>query len=232
MLHTVEPTIGPRGAKKILVVSHERSGTHFLMNTIADNFGYVSDPWCDIDDDRVVNPYYAPNIKAYLQGFEGVPVLNLFKTHFEYAFFEPIIDWLVEEFRVFYIKRSDPDVLKSLRKHIEALPWNAGPKTETWAEFCHAPPSGGLLRYQMREHRSVSMRLRRHWEDWMWNLPGRVKKKIIYVEYEALNERFEQAVEDIGRQLGLMPVHYPPVRPGRFDRVITPEKEKRYAETA
>jgi hypothetical protein len=40
----VDPTYGPAGTRKIIVASHERSGTHFLMNTLADNFGYVSEP--------------------------------------------------------------------------------------------------------------------------------------------------------------------------------------------
>ena len=45
------PIIGqtdPR-EKKIIVFSHERSGTHFLMNTIGENFGYNNLQWIDID---------------------------------------------------------------------------------------------------------------------------------------------------------------------------------------
>ena len=34
---------------KVMVVSHERSGTHFLMNTIALNFDYISAPWINLD---------------------------------------------------------------------------------------------------------------------------------------------------------------------------------------
>ena len=45
-----------RKTKKVIVISHERSGTHFLMDTIALNFGYVGDfdergaaRWIDLD---------------------------------------------------------------------------------------------------------------------------------------------------------------------------------------
>ena len=31
------------------VVSHPRAGTHFLMNTLGMNFGYISAPWIDFD---------------------------------------------------------------------------------------------------------------------------------------------------------------------------------------
>ena len=32
-----------------MVVSHERSGTHFLMNALASCYGYVSQPWINFD---------------------------------------------------------------------------------------------------------------------------------------------------------------------------------------
>jgi len=34
-------------AAPVMVVSHQRSGTHFMMNTVAACFGYVSNPWLD-----------------------------------------------------------------------------------------------------------------------------------------------------------------------------------------
>ena len=33
---------------KVLVVSHERSGTHFVMNSLALNLDYVSSPWINL----------------------------------------------------------------------------------------------------------------------------------------------------------------------------------------
>ena len=40
---------------KVLVVSHERSGTHFMMNSLAANFGYVANPFMNLDSSLGVN---------------------------------------------------------------------------------------------------------------------------------------------------------------------------------
>ena len=41
--------LAPEDVKKAMIVSHERSGTHFLMNTLDKNFPYISQPWINFD---------------------------------------------------------------------------------------------------------------------------------------------------------------------------------------
>jgi len=222
MVKYVEPTLGPPGTKKIIVASHERSGTHFLMNTIADNFGYVSEPWFDIDDDRVVNPYAHENIQNFLSGVEGQPVLNLFKTHFEAGFFNGIWLWLLNEFHIVYIYRNSIDTLKSLRRHIMDLPWKAGP-IEDEELFPYSEPCGALLRYQLNQYPTLFYRHTEHVEGWR-RLEKERNFPIHYIEYEQLNEDFNNTVAMLGHKLELLPLRWPPIRPSRDERTITPER--------
>ena len=48
----------------VMVVSHERSGTHFLMNALAACYGYVSAPWVNLCLPTVnSNSYYPPRVR-------------------------------------------------------------------------------------------------------------------------------------------------------------------------
>ena len=56
-----------RTPASVLVVSHERSGTHFLMNSIARGYGYTSTPWVDMDYDSMpINFFHPPAIAGAL----------------------------------------------------------------------------------------------------------------------------------------------------------------------
>src|SRR5215469_1383683 len=51
----------------VMVVSHERSGTHFLMNALASCYGYVSAPWVDFDRPTFnINYFYLPEVQDLL----------------------------------------------------------------------------------------------------------------------------------------------------------------------
>ena len=221
----VDATYGNPGTRKIIVASHERSGTHFMMNTLSDNFGYISDPWVDIDGDRLVNPYAPENIRSYLSGAEGRPVLNLFKTHYPAEFFDGIADWLLGEFTIIYMMRKTEPTLRSLRKHIKDLPWNAGPvldDSEPDEKFFHTSPCGGLLRYQMRQYRFLWERHHEHLKGWGMKEPW--ASQVIHVDYDDLDKDFDATVVRLGRMIGMFPIHEKPKRPGRDDRVIKADK--------
>ena len=42
-------TVSDEPRRKVAVISHERSGTHFLMNTLAANCDLIAKPWWDLD---------------------------------------------------------------------------------------------------------------------------------------------------------------------------------------
>ena len=212
----MEITIVPDRIPKVIVASHERSGTHFLMNTIADNFGYISEPWIDIDWPEVQNPYPAENFKAFLSQFQGRGVLNVFKTHFPFDFFEPVFDWLLTHFTVFYIYRQLEPCMASLCKHINGWPWKMGPEAENGEQLAGMEPSGALLRYQMEQKENCAIRWRDHQQSW-FRAEG-----VHFVQYERLDNDFDTEVRKIGKVLDAHVTDI--VRPSRGERVIISEE--------
>ena len=215
------PIKGKEGTRKVIVASHERSGTHFLMNTLAYNFGYVSDPWIDIDIEQVINPFAASNIADFLNHFFGEPILNTFKTHFPAEFFLPILNTLLDDYQVFYIHRNGAETMNSFAKHLNAYDWYAGPKVRDGMELATAEPSGYLMRYQWGQIPDMHARWKAHVKGWML-LPEKYRDRIIYVKFEELNLRFENTVKEIAKALGRPPVKNI-TRPSKYEHVITPE---------
>ncbi|TPW17031.1 MAG: hypothetical protein FD130_819 [Halothiobacillaceae bacterium] len=189
-------------SKKACVVSHERSGTHFLMNTLALNFGYVSEPWWNLDYETGLNFYSHRNIERYLRQAHNQPVPNILKTHHHVDFFSETLDYLTDQFHVYYIYRDPQDVMCSFWRMLRGLSWSEGPKTETVGEFMRAAPSGGLMRYQQNQASNMLQRWRSHVEGWLAEAEGYYSGRIFIVRYEDLNKNFNQTVSVIGQSMG------------------------------
>ena len=108
--------------KKLIVVSHERSGTHFLINSITNNSGgvygrpYPLEPYKDVYHD---GPYddpkeYKEYVYAWLNSYRGVSESKIFKTHHKAEFFKDYLADIKEEYHILYIRRNPLDVLTSL----------------------------------------------------------------------------------------------------------------------
>lgn len=195
-------TFSSEDKKKIIVFSHERSGTHFLMNTIAANFGYIGMPWVDLDTATIPNPYDPAAVWNYLRQFIGYSVLNVFKSHYPFEFVSPVMDKILMEYEVFYIWRQDIEALfDSFARHIAAYEWNSGPAVDGCV-LMKAGPSGALLRYQPRQYHSMLDRYTFHTTAW---LESAKDFNIHVVRYEDLDEVFETEVKKIGKTLGRRP---------------------------
>ena len=81
----------------VIVASHERSGTHFLINTLALNFGF-SQKWIDSDITSGADFYLASHFRTYLTCLEHTSKGRIVKEHHHPAFFEPLFDELREKF--------------------------------------------------------------------------------------------------------------------------------------
>jgi len=223
MSYTFNVSFGPDHIKKVIVVSHERSGTHFLMNTLAENFGYISFPWINLDLDYPVN-YWAPeNVLNFLNLMKSKPVLNTLKSHHEVGFLLPILDEILEEFHLFYIYRDGNDVMESFYKHLNFYDWDVGPRAASGAELARMQPSGAMLRYQKRQYPTIWDRWQNHVTGWLAEINDRDKRKITAIKFEALKEDFNRTVQFIASCLGRN--CFNPVKPHRYDRVITPDEE-------
>ncbi|OQX08253.1 MAG: hypothetical protein BWK80_48380 [Desulfobacteraceae bacterium IS3] len=210
--------------KKAIVISHERSGTHFLMNTLALNFDYIAQPWINFDFDLGLN-FHAPQaFLAFFKNMQDKPGLNIVKSHHHFDFFSSIADALSEQFHIFYVYRDPRDVMVSFWRIIQNLPWDEGPKTETVGEFMRAEPRGGNLRYQKEQSPTMLHRWKRHAESWtdFAKAQGNTEK-VILIRYEDLNLKFEETVKDIGERIS-RPARKIPVRPDLRNNVVMPGK--------
>ena len=144
----------PNGRLPIMVVSHERSGTHFTMNALASCFGYVSNPWIDIDRHQFnINYFHAPSLKTLLLNVAGLRARQPGQ--------EPSRVRILQAFRarrprasinIVYVYRNPADVMSSFWRFLHTWDWVEGPTVDTALGFATAAPMGQLMRYQFRQY--------------------------------------------------------------------------------
>ena len=203
---------------RILVASHERSGTHFTMNALAANAGYISNPWINLDYQTGLN-MHAPQVMAQVfAAYAKKPALNIVKSHHQIAFFEAALPSILKDFRIVYVVRHPRGMLPSLMRYLNAWSWDEGPRCATPAELMRQEPSGAMLRYQKRQVPNMVARWRAHVEPWARK--ARETPGIEVVRYEDLDERFEETMAGLMDRLGLPPG--PLKRPQADREVVLP----------
>lgn len=182
------------------MVSHERSGTHFLMNSLAKCFGYIANPWINFDISTLPVNFYAPkNIVEYFEQFRGKTIVNIFKSHHPYAFFEQVLPSIIDEFHIFYVYRDPRDVMLSMWRYLNTLHWYEGPKTVSPKELIRQQPSGRLLRYQWNQEPSMIHRWRTHVDGWTLGVPENMRSRVTLIRFKDLAQNFEQVIRSIGQ---------------------------------
>ncbi len=183
--------------KHILVISHERSGTHFLINTLARNFGYP-ETQIDLDNTRQVNWRDSDATLRWLRSFPTPESPRIFKSHHSIEFFDAIIPQLQDNFHTFHISRDGRDVMTSFWVYLNRLAPGWGPRTETVGQFMRATATGGITQYQYRpEPITMLDRWFRHVSGWQAAPPF-----VHQVRYEDLHAHFEDEVSRIAETLG------------------------------
>jgi Sulfotransferase domain len=195
----------------VMVVSHERSGTHFLMNTLAACFGYVATPWLDIDRNKFnINYFHAQSLQTLIVKIAALRTANILKCHHEFEFFSPIVDafagklhvfYISGKLHVFYIYRHPADVMASYWRFLRTWNWSEGPRADTALDFATAVPMGRLMRFQFRQYGSMLDRWANHVRHWIEQPPA----KIHPVKYEDLDGRYEDTVKSLSVALGVAP---------------------------
>jgi len=194
-----------RPRPKIMVVSHERSGTHFMMNAIAKCYGYVARPWLNFDFELGLNFYYPQHLAAYFGQFANIPLANVVKAHHSFAFFKDMFASLIRDFHVIYVYRDPRDVMVSYWKFLNQLSWHEGPKTATCSEFLRSAPAGQMMRYQYQQEDSVLHRWLRHVNGWTLDVPEDLKRHVTYVRFRDLARDFENVMLGLADPLGEAP---------------------------
>jgi hypothetical protein len=207
----------PEGNRPMLVVSHERSGTHFTMNAIGKAFERVSKPWIDLDRHHININYFYPEILARTLAHLGNNrPRNILKSHHEAAFFEPVIAEAAKLWDIVYVHRHPADVLASYWRLLNTLPWAEGPKMPTALELATAPPMARILRYQYHQHPTMLDRWANHVQGWV-DLAERTGLTHV-IRYEDLDGDYAATIRKMGERFGHTPVSFE--KPSRTENVV------------
>ena len=195
--------------KSIIVCSHERSGTHFLMNSISLNSEYSVDPYLNFDLAPLgdtVNFFSTHNVANFIDKICTIDNKNkkyglssLIKSHhppyvFENLFDKPKVIFL-------YIYRDPVETLLSFWRFINHWDWHEGPKLDKPLDFIKAKPEGQMQRYQKKSYDNIFLRWAYHLSDWI-----EVSKKynnILLINYKDLNINYNLTMRNIFKFLKL-----------------------------
>lgn len=207
----------PAARPAVMVVAHERSGTHFLMNTLASCYGYVSQPWINFDHVPFAINFYSPaQVRDQLLTLTAGSRTHLIKSHHQAGFFAGELSHLAEHYVIFYVCRNPVDVMLSYWRFMHRWPWFEGPKVADPLSLARAEPCGYMMRYQLRQHANLMERWAAHVEGWLE--AAATQRRILVVRYEDLDAHFAEVVAGFAWQLGQPPQAF--VRPPRDFNVI------------
>lgn len=194
----------------LAVVSHERSGTHFLMNSVGQAYGYCAAPWVDLDFTHFQMNFYDPSMLATaLERLAARPLANIVKSHHAAIFLMPALPRLAARWRFLYICRDPVDTLLSYWRYVAQVPGFGGPTSRDVLEFVREPPAGAMLRYQVRQWPTVMHRWAAHLAGWQ-QLARSYPQAVAIVRYEALRDRWEETVGGLRQILGEAPASLVP----------------------
>ena len=183
----------------VVVISHERSGTHFLINTIRLHFGF---------EPGVVNfPFAMPELGKAAVSDADPAVIR--KSHHQAQCFGHQIDELLARNHVFYIIRDCRAVMVSLFHYWEKS--DSFPNPESLKELAVMDPQAEPWdQYRVGNPSTMVERWTDHisgWEPFF--------DRLTVVTYENLSNRFREEVMRIGCVLGRHPqepIQKPPLR--------------------
>lgn len=188
------PTSDQRPA---FVFSFMRSGTHFLMNTLANVFGYVADPWMELEN-VPINFYYRPSVEKLLQIFGRQRFSNIGKSHQSAEFFRDAAINVDPRIHFFYIYRHPVDCLASYRHFLPTWPVNVTAH-DSLVDLMKAKPSSYHARHCWSMADTLLDYWTRHVQDW---LALATRLNIHVIRYEDLVSDFDGEVAKIGSFIG------------------------------
>ncbi|MBF0369456.1 MAG: sulfotransferase domain-containing protein [Magnetococcales bacterium] len=204
---------------RVIVISHERSGTHFLMNSLAASYGYVAKPWINFDSDQFnINYFHPPRVARFFQQFSSYPLSQIIKSHHHVDFFAGVLEEITQSFIILYIHRDPRGVMPSFWRFNNQLAWREGPQTETCQQFIRAQPGGRLLRYQINQQKSMVHRWQSHVSGWV--SAARHNPHIQLVSYEKLRDDYRGVMEELSPLLQHQPTAFTP--PDKLTNVVSP----------
>ena len=167
----------------------ERSGTHFLINSIASNFPYSNNVLSLLGDPH--------NLKEVFSAYSKREEHRIFKTHHQAAYFSSFWNVMTENFTIFYIVRDGRDVINSCFHYFNRAGSKSFPVTRSISELLKISPSS----YDFDKEYSLDIS-NNMIERWVKHVKGWTEKEGIHIiRYESLNMDFENTIEEINKIL-------------------------------
>ena len=190
--------------KKILVVSHESSGTHFLIDSIALN-SHLINQQIDLYIEHYLPPSeqelisYKNNLQSNIRSYFGKSTNRMFKSHHDVRFFDGILGELKKEFDILYIKRNPLDCLTSCYHYYSKHHHVDFPFSKNIDDFLFdVKPFDHLSDSAYSFKRSQNNVLR-----WLNHTYGWEKSGAHIVNYESLSSNFQEEIGSVFNKLKL-----------------------------
>ena len=198
----------------LMVCSHERSGTHFMMNSIAECTEYTVNPFLNFDYiplGSFVNFFSKESMNKFLCSLQDISqneydtycVNSIIKSHFPLS----LLDHNKNLCRVIYIYRNPEEVFISYWKFLHRWNWLEGPKLSSPLELIKTNPKGQSQRYQIENYTNYFARWASHIID--AKKSARNSSNIVLVNYSELKNNFETTIEYICDKLKINIFHQP-----------------------
>jgi len=207
-----------------MVISHERSGTHFLINTLAKILGFSNiqkDLHLAESDENYYSEQYVREVQEHLKELASNSK-TIIKSHHNNSFFK---DFNFKEHGIipYYIYRDPRDVMVSchhyFNAHIPQIQSKTFPQSSSPLELAFdIDPTQYAFDSAYSYHRNKTMI-----ERWCNHIQPFIEdERFIKIKYEDLNLRFEETSESIGRTLGYS--WAPASKPDLGDRTVSARK--------
>tara|TARA_Y200000002_G_scaffold382839_1_gene401605 strand:- start:2611 stop:3417 length:807 start_codon:yes stop_codon:yes gene_type:complete len=204
----------------LLVCSHERSGTHFMMNSIAKCTHYTVSPYLNFDYmplGSFVNFFSEKSINNFLKIIKNVRLSDsnnactnsIIKSHFPLSL---LGDGKRNLCKIVYIYRNPEEVFISYWKFLHRWDWFEGPKLDSPVDLMKIQPRGQSQRYQIETYDNYFSR----WASHIINAE-KVKRNfpnLVLINYSELKNNYKKTIKYICNQLEI-DVISPPTKPDK-----------------
>lgn len=223
--------------KQLMVCSHERSGTHYLMNTVGMSSAYCADPWLNYDTlplGSKVNFYSKECVRNFIKKLSAIDINNsnhcnasIIKSHYPTSHLGNDTDRL--PLKIIYIYRNPFNTLVSYWRMLHHWNWNEGPKTASPLILAKSVPSGQSQRYQATSHKNYFTRWASHVIDGIQHCNS--NSNAFAVCYDELVANHQQKILEACNYLNIE-LHGKPGLPSRSVNVINGKNLKLEEEEA
>ena len=213
----------------LMVCSHERSGTHFMMNSIAECTEYTVNPFLNFDyiplgsfvnffSKESMNKFFCSLQDISQNEYDTYCVNSIIKSHFPLS----LLDHNKNLCRVIYIYRNPEEVFISYWKFLHRWNWLEGPKLSSPLELIKSNPKGQSQRYQIENYKNYFLR----WASHIINAQNsaRNSSNIVLVNYSQLKDNFEATIEYISDKLKIN-IFHPLIKPNKEKFIYGKEME-------